>query len=626
MLVPACAFLFAATFAYTVHFLHSLPEFDLRGNRFIERRTPPVVWQSWLAGRKLQNPADRAGRLGLVVGGAAGLILSLYAGGRGGSEHSVRRVHGLPVANNAAKGTRRWAGDADLVHVANFGPPKEGEFGGGTVIGKLQGRIVRLITEKCTPPLPQHACVVAGTGAGKSYSFAIPNAIAAAAEGESIVLTDPKGELACLLAPWLKSLGYKVYLFNLAYPQWGNCWNPIAECRDDEEITAFATAIVQNAAKDKSGYFLSKEIQLLKALVYLLRADFPKEQAHLRSALSLLSWPQEALNERFESAYREGRLPLEGYEEWRGAVSANFDNSVSGLSAKLNVIRAGSVARLLSRQEIDLSAIGKERAALFCVLPVGSAHLKPVLASFYYFFFRRLYGLAAENGGELPNPTRFILDEFANVGKVPGFVETISTARSLGIRIQFILQGLKQLQDVYGGPEAEIILSNCPIQLFLGGDDATTTRYFSSRLGEAAVYAETERKNVTLPWNRVEMPKRTKTIVRRPLMEPEELSGMDPLAAVALVRWTLPLYLRKIDWMKDLPQAREIQGTAVETLAEVVPQRAADVQIPPLPEGAPIERKKRCRSFERGGKETPVAVDFDAAEMVEELFRRAGEG
>jgi len=564
---------------------------------------------AWLSSGSLPDAADRMGRLGVIAGSVLGaLAVSLGWGGSSGAKrHDERHVHGLKVAENAAKGTRRWAGDRDLAHVAEFGPPKEGKYGGGTVIGRLNGRIVRLQPEKCKPPLPQHACVVAGTGAGKSFSFAIPNVVAAAMEGESIVLTDPKGELACLLAPWLREMGYKVYLFNLAYPQWSSYWNPVLECRDDEEITAFATAIVQNAAKDSSGYFVMKEIQLLKALVYLLRADFPVEQAHLRSALSLLSWPVEALNERFERAYREGRLSQTGLEEWRGAVSSNYDNACSGLTAKLGVVRAEPVAKLLSRQEIDLSALGREKAALFCVLPVASGHLKPVLATFYYFFFRRLYGLAAENGGKLPNPTRFILDEFANVGQIPGFVEVISTARSLGIKIQFILQGLKQLQDQYGGPEAEAILSNCPIQLFLGGDDATTTRYFSQRLGEAAVYATSERRDVTLPWNRVEIPKKSETVTRRALMEPEELSGMDPMAAVALVRWALPVYLKKVGW-PELPQAAEIQDKAAKTLAEVVPARPDErlaLPQPPEPEPEPEEElparpdRRRDRQQER---------------------------
>jgi len=583
----------------------------------------PLAWLAWGWDVRADGFAAVLGRAGLVLGAFAGLSH------RGKAIHDERHVHGLEVASGSPeKGTRRWAGEGDLAHVAEFGPPREGRFGGGTVVGRLKGRIVRLYPDKCKPPLPQHAAVVAGTGAGKTYSFVIPNAIAAACEGESLVLTDPKGELACTLAPWLKSKGYKVYLFNLAYPQWSSFWNPVLEARDDEEITAFATAIVQNAATDKSGYFVMKEIQLLKALVYLLRADFPPEQAHLRSALSLLSWPVEALDERFEQAYRQGRLPREGYEEWKGALSSNYDNAVSGLSAKLNVVRAESVAKLLSRQEIDLSALGREKAALFCVLPIGSGHLKPILATFYYFFFRRLYGLAAEHGGKLPNPVRFLLDEFANVGQVPGFVEVISTARSLGIRIQFVLQGLKQLQDVYGGAEAEAILSNCPVQLFLGGDDATTTRYFSQRLGDAAVWAKSERESRPLAatvWDALRSPalatnvKKTETrsVVRRPLMAPEELAGMDPMAAVCLVRWALPIYLEKVGW-EELPQAKEIKALAVGSLAEVCPARPEiKVELPPVPEGPP-EPKGRDRSEERGS--APVGPGHGLTEdELEEL-------
>lgn len=587
----------------------------------------PFAWLAWGWDIKADGWAAVFGRAGLVLGAVAGLSY------KGKTLHDERHVHGLEVAaSSPEKGTRRWAGEADLAHVAEYGPPREGKYGGGTVVGRLKGRIVRLYPDKCKPPLPQHAAVVAGTGAGKTYSFVIPNAVAAACEGESLIVTDPKGELASLLAPWLREKGYKVYLFNLAYPQWSSCWNPILECRDDEEITAFATAIVSNAATERSGYFLAKEVQLLKALTYLLRADFPPEQAHLRSALSLLSWPVEALDARFEEAYRAGRLPQEGYEEWKGALSSNYDNAVSGLSAKLNVIRAESVAKLLSRQEVDLSALGKEKAALFCVLPIGSGHLKPVLSVFYYFFFRRLYGLAAENGGRLPNPTRFILDEFANVGEIPGFTEVISTARSLGIRIQFVLQGLKQLQDVYGGAESEAILSNCPIQLFLGGDDATTTRYFSSRLGDAAVWATSERvsrrPSASAAWEFLNAPaldlgkaRRTKTrsVVRRPLMSPEELAGMDPMAAVCLVRWALPVYLQKLGW-EELPQAREIRTLAAKSLAEVCPARPdVRVELPPVPEGPPPEPKKRDRQERYGGRPPfePGGGSVEDAELEE---------
>jgi len=293
------------------------------------------------------------------------------------------------------------------------------------------------------------------------------------------------------------------------------------------------------------------------------------------------------LDARVEQAYRAGRLSRTGYEDWRGAVASNYENAQSGLTAKLAVMRAESVAKLLTGvpgDMIDLTVTGRGKASLFCVLPVVSTHLKPVLASFYYFFFRRLYSLAAEHGGRLPNPTRFLLDEMANIGVIPGFPEVISTARSMGIQVQFVLQGLKQLIDIYGGAEAEAILSNCAVQIFLGGDDDTTTRHFSRRLGGAAVVAETARKDVTLPHQRLtELKRRSETVTQRPLMEPVELSQMDPLAAVCVVRWCLPMYLQKAGWT-ELPQAKEIQALAVPTKAQLVPEREHPLVLPDIPE------------------------------------------
>ena len=43
---------------------------------------------------------------------------------------------------------------------------------------------------------------------------------------------------------------------------------------------------------------------------------------------------------------------------------------------------------------------------------------------------QRLYDFADRSGGSLPQPTYFILDEFANIGKIPDFDKKISTSRS----------------------------------------------------------------------------------------------------------------------------------------------------------------------------------------------------
>jgi type IV secretion system protein VirD4 len=445
------------------------------------------------------------------------------------------------------------------------GPPHKGLYGGGTILGKLDGQIVRVVKEKTAPPTIENAVWVAEPQKGKTTCGIIPNIIAAAEAGESLVITDPKGELTRLMYGYLKSKGYDVYVFNLDQPELGNCWNLVAECQDEEEISGAVETLVVNGqvTADKSGgYWLSKETQLLESLIYLLKADFPIEQQHLSSALSLAVWPEKVLNARFTTAYQEGRLPKVGFDSWQGTRTANLENAVSGLTAKLKVLRSGKIADLISKQEIDFTSIGKKKAALFCILPIGATHLKPVLSSFYYFFFRRLYALAQESGGRLPNPTRFLLDEFANIGQIgANFPETISTGPGLGITIQIVLQSVAQLYPTYGKDFATAILSCCPIKFWLGGTDKESARFFSDNLGTAAVYGESQKRDVTMHLTRRLKPNiKTESIVSRQLMEPYEL-GQDVKMddEVVVISGSYPVRCKKMQWT-ELPQAAEINA------------------------------------------------------------------
>ncbi|SFR12527.1 VirD4-like conjugal transfer protein, CD1115 family [Desulfoscipio geothermicus] len=587
-----------------------------------------LVPASWFTLDSLANPENLAARVGLVAGAVLGAALGVVNTRDGRSkENSPDRVHGLKVVRNAAKGTNRWASEADVAPMCEFGPPREqGVYPGGIVLGRLRGRVVRVIPGKAPkgkPGLAGHVAVFGGTGSGKTYSYVINNIISAVMDGQSVVVTDPKGELAATLAPWLESLGYEVRIFNLISPRHSHRWNPVAECRNDSETAEMAACFVNNAARDGSGYFVAKEVQLLETLAGLLQADFPDEQRHLRAAMSLTAWSVDALDERFRRAYEEGRLTPTIYERWRGAASANFDNAVSGLSAKLRILTTEPLAALMSEPELTLANIGRKKTALFCVLPVNGDGrvLKPILSTFYMFLFKRLYELAAGNEGKLPVPVRFVLDEFANIGAIPGFSEIISTARSLGIHIQFILQGKSQLTDVYGAQEAKNILSNCPTLFLLGTapGDIETARFFSQLLGHAAVETISERRDMTIPVKHYfELPKKSMSISRRALMEPGEITGMDPLDCIALVQWCRPMFLRKVGWV-DLPQARLIKEAGIVPIPEQIPARSLAVSVPVIPnedEGGESQRPGRSGGLNGSGG------GFD----VGELFRQSQDG
>ncbi|MCL0068079.1 type IV secretory system conjugative DNA transfer family protein [Peptococcaceae bacterium] len=502
-------------------------------------------------------------------------------------ENTAKRVHGLKRVDNAALGTSRWSRRGDIKHLCEFGPPKNGE--GGIIIGQLEGEIVRIIPGG---KLAGHVAVFGSTGSGKSFSFVLPNIIAAAADEQSLICTDPKGELAATTAAWLEKKGYEVRIFNIANPAASHRWNAISECKDDADIAEMAACLVHNTGKDDNTYdhtyFLSKEIQLLEAIVGLLKGDFPEKQQHLRAAMSLLAWPVEDLDARFQAAYQSQKISITTYERWRGVVSANYDHAVSGLLAKLRILTTEPLAALLSEHEINLEEIGTKKTAVFCIMPVSgeSKVLKPILSTFYMFLFKRLYSLADKHNGSLPVQVRLLLDEFANIGEIPGFSKIISTARSPGIHVQFILQGRSQLDDVYNPNEAKSILANCPTVLLLGTapTDRETAEMFSNMLGNAAVESVFEgKKDVTTPKSHhLESRERRLEVVQRSLMEASEIIQMDSLDCIGLIQWCYPLYMKKVGWTY-LPQADGIKKAGKLEVSRLVQPRGFDVEIPDIP-------------------------------------------
>lgn len=88
------------------------------------------------------------------------------------------------------------------------------------------------------------------------------------------------------------------------------------------------------------------------------------------------------------------------------------------------------------------------------------------------------------NKKRLPIHLRFLLDEFANTGKIPEFQEKVATIRKYEISVTIILQSLQQMKNLFEN-EWEAISGNCDNTIYLGGGaDLTTTEWISKLIGK----------------------------------------------------------------------------------------------------------------------------------------------
>ena len=73
-----------------------------------------------------------------------------------------------------------------------------------------------------------HNLVIGSTGAGKTQTTVLPMVNLLSKKGESMIVTDPKGEIFEGTSNMLKSKGYNIVLLNFRNPQNGNGWNPMS--------------------------------------------------------------------------------------------------------------------------------------------------------------------------------------------------------------------------------------------------------------------------------------------------------------------------------------------------------------------------------------------------------------
>ncbi len=367
-----------------------------------------------------------------------------------------------------------------------------------------------------------------GSGSGKSASYSIPNAYQMLG---SYVFTDPKGELYDKTAGYLKQHGYDIKVLNLVRPQNSDGYNPLMHISSELDVDVIANTVVKGQ-KSESGqdpYWDDMAEMLLKALIYYLIATRPPEEQNLASCAELVR----AANKNGGSNLLTelmNQLPYDhparmNYKSIEIAPEKTYGSILSSLQSKLGKFDSSEIAELTSTNTIDFEEIGSKKTAVYVISSDTHTAYDFLLTIFFSQMIQQLYDFADRNGGKLPTPTYFILDEFANIGKVPDFDKKISTSRSRKISFSVILQNLDQLEAVYE-KSYETIIGNCDTHVFLGSNSQKTVEYFSKALGEKTI----ERESVSVNKDKHNWRQGVNVsdqVMARALMTPDELRRMD---------------------------------------------------------------------------------------------------
>ena len=402
--------------------------------------------------------------------------------------------------------------------------------------------------------------VVGGSGSGKSTSYSIPNAYQMLG---SYVFTDPKGELYDKTAGYFRQNGYKIKVLNLVHPQFSDGYNPLMHVASEIDVDIIANTIVKGQKTGDGGsdpFWDDSAEMLLKALIYFLMATRPDEEQNLASCAELV---RAANSNGGSNLLTElmSQLPYDhparmNYKSIEIAPEKTYSSILSTLQSKLGKFDSKEIAELTSTDTIDFEEIGNEKTAVYVISSDTHGAYDFLLTIFFSQMIQQLYDLADNSPGlKLKVPTYFILDEFANIGRIPDFDKKISTSRSRRISFSVILQNLDQLEAIYEKSN-ETIIGNCDTHLFLGSNSQKTVEYFSKALGEKTI------SHGSVSVSRDKDHKRTGTsdsdqIMARALMTPDELRRMDNDLCIIFEKGIKPVKANKFYYFKK-PMAKEL--------------------------------------------------------------------
>ena len=397
-----------------------------------------------------------------------------------------------------------------------------------------------------------------GSGSGKSASYSIPNAYQCLG---SYVFTDPKGELYDRTAGYLKEQGYDIKVLNLVRPQYSDGYNPLMHISSELDVDVIANTIVKGQ-KTESGsdpYWDDMAEMLLKALIYYLIATRPEEEQNLASCAELVRAANKNGGSNLLSDLMS-QLPYDHparmyYKSIEIAPEKTYGSILSSLQSKLGKFDSKDIAELTSTDTINFEEIGTKKTAVYVISSDTHTAYDFLLTIFFSQMIQQLYDYADQNGGRLQERTYFILDEFANIGKIPDFDKKISTSRSRGISFSVILQNIDQLEAVYE-KSYETIMGNCDTHVFLGSNSFKTVEYFSKQLGEKTIGRDSISINKDKQ-NHKTGKSVSDQIMARALMTPDELRRLDNDLCIIFEKGLKPVKANKFYYFKH-PMAKEM--------------------------------------------------------------------
>ena len=346
-----------------------------------------------------------------------------------------------------------------------------------------------------------HSLIMGASGSGKTQAFMFPLIKILGRHGESMIVTDPKGELYENCGALLKEKGYKIILLNFRDPKEGAAWNPFSypyriykegnSDKANELLQDLASNILIDPNNKAEPFWEQTASNFFTGLSLGLFDDAKEEEININSINMMAEVGDDRIGastyikEYFKSkgelspAYIAAASCINAPNETRGGIMSTFRTKTRIFSSQ------EALSEMLSYSDFDIRDIGKEKTAVFLKVHDEKTTYHALATIFVKQAYEALIATAQTFPNlKLPYRTNFILDEFANMPALKDVETMITASRSRNIRFSFVIQNFSQLNKVYGKDVAETIKGNCGNFVYLMSTELAALEEISKLLGD----------------------------------------------------------------------------------------------------------------------------------------------
>jgi type IV secretion system protein VirD4 len=417
-----------------------------------------------------------------------------------------------------------------------------------------------------------HLLTVAPARQGKGVSVVVPNLLHW--QG-SVFVTDPKGELAAMTASHRRErFGHKVHIIN----PWGlhglpkARFNPLQILLDDardesrrrdimDDARAIALQLLPEPDDQKNRYFRDGSRKILIALMlHFATRGQPGTctMVEVWRTVQNIGRLKVTIAEMAQSTALNYTI-LDLAEDLNHTIAGNPDQFADfrqGASEAVGIFDPVSwLGDSVAASDFSFEDLKRGRVSVYLVIPQEriETHGK-------WLGILARQAITAATRERSTDPVLFLLDEFANMGRLSGLGESLTGLPGLGVRVWAIVQELADLRRVYGKELTDTILSQAEVKQFFAVQNNDLARQLSATLGTRTV------KTMNYSLGQREDDEITPSVgeTGQPLLSADEIRRLQPGKQLILYQHAPPILCDRVAYWEVEPWRQWAEPNPIE--------------------------------------------------------------